>query len=521
MRRGAGRGRGGSRQRLSWKPVAAVLAAVAASLPAAAGAQPRVTVDRIDPSAPGAEWFVLDSLDLRGNLRPALGVVADLAYHALGITSRSGTTTVYQQAPLFAHVGGSLVLADAWRFAFDWPLAVWQQQQQNAAVDLAPAGGKTTVVPGASNALRTSSGEVRVSADWRLTAASSPLALGLGIAAYAPTFGPVAYAGDGQLRVLPQVKIAGDAGPIAYAADVGWRVGLASIQGGDALGDGVVFGASIGARLLDRRLLVGPEVFGTTGLTGRDAVPLDGPTSIDALLGAHLALGDFRFGAGMGTGLPPEAPSLRAVLSVQWAPGPAAAAPAAPPPTPVPQPAPVPPPPPVAAPEPAPTPEPLSPPLPPAPPPPPPPASPPDPAARVEGDEIKTIDHIQFRYDSAETLSQSDAILAAVQLILDGHPEIRRLRVEGYADSIGPRAYNRKLSEQRAIAVMSWLVHHGIDPGRLRARAYGEERPVESNGSNAGRTNNRRVEFHIEDAAEDGKPPPRLNGPKRHVLQKK
>ncbi|MFM2416972.1 MAG: hypothetical protein RL385_1695, partial [Pseudomonadota bacterium] len=37
-------------------------------------------IDRFDPSERGSEWFVLDSLDFRGNVRPALGAVADYAY---------------------------------------------------------------------------------------------------------------------------------------------------------------------------------------------------------------------------------------------------------------------------------------------------------------------------------------------------------------------------------------------------------------------------------------------------------
>jgi outer membrane protein OmpA-like peptidoglycan-associated protein len=565
-------GRGGSRPGLSRAlpaACAAVLATAEALSPGTARAQTRFTVDRLDPSAPGAEWFALDSLDLRGHLRPAFGVASDLAYHATGVTSQDGRVSVYQQAPLFAHLGGSLVLADAFRFAVDVPLAVWQQGQEASVVRVSPGGNGTTGAPGASSALRVSSGDVRVSADWRLTATSWPFALGVGLSVVAPGLGPVAYAGDGQLRAQPQVKLAGDAGAIAYAADLGWRIGVASLEGGDALGDGVVFGASVGARLLDRKLLVGPEVFGTTGLTSPGAVQLDGPTPIDALLGAHYALGDWRFGVGVGTGLTSQTPPLRGVVSVQWNPPPPAPPPPPPlpapepPPAPEPEPAPAPPPPPPPAPEP------------PAPPPPPPadtdsdgipdavdgcpaaPGKPSDedpfqsgcPEARVVGDEIKVIDHIQFRYDSAELMPAGDPILSAVRSVLEDHPEIARLRIEGYSDSVGPRAYNRELSSRRAMSVVRWLVEHGVDPGRLRAQANGEDRPVASNGSDAGRTNNRRVEFHIVDAADDArpkpnlkpdlkpnlkpnlkpdvkptpkpKPKPALNGPKRRVLKKK
>lgn len=49
--------------------------------------------------------------------------------------------------------------------------------------------------------------------------------------------------------------------------------------------------------------------------------------------------------------------------------------------------------------------------------------------------------------------------------------------VAGHADSLGPDDYNRKLSEQRALAVADLLVEAGIERDRIKVRAYGEERP--------------------------------------------
>ncbi len=507
---------------------ATVLSAAGMMGAGAARAQTRFTVDRVDPSPPGAEWFSLDSLDLRGPLRPALGLTADEAYHASTATARDGTVSVYQQAPLFTHVAGALVLGNAFRLALDVPLAVWQQGQQTSAIRVGRGADATTVTPASASHLQASLGDVRASADWRITAADGPFALGVGVAVYVPTLAPVlasvAYAGDGQLRALPQVKLAGDAGPLAYAASFGWRFGLASLQDGDALDGGAVLGASVGARLLERKLLVGPEVTATTGLHGAGAVQLDGPTTIDALLGAHLAVGDLRIGLGGGTGLTSQTPSLRGVLSIQWAPSPAAPPPAA-----------------VEAPEPPVEPvkvdadgapgaedacpeatgggaaDPVTTGRCPAPPSVPEPAAPPAPApepapalARIEGGEINFVGHLQFAYNSADLLPASDALLSAVQTLLVDHPEIKRLRVEGHTDAVGPRAANRSLSEQRAAAVVRWLTRHGVDGARLRSQGFGEMHPVDTNGSKAGRTNNRRVELHIEDAPE----PARLDGPR-------
>jgi OOP family OmpA-OmpF porin len=64
-------------------------------------------------------------------------------------------------------------------------------------------------------------------------------------------------------------------------------------------------------------------------------------------------------------------------------------------------------------------------------------------------------------------------------------------------DSKGSDAYNQKLSDRRARSVLKWLTSHGIDASRLRAKGHGEERPIDTNETDEGRANNRRVEFHI------------------------
>jgi outer membrane protein OmpA-like peptidoglycan-associated protein len=46
---------------------------------------------------------------------------------------------------------------------------------------------------------------------------------------------------------------------------------------------------------------------------------------------------------------------------------------------------------------------------------------------------------------------------------------------------------------------MAWLVKHGVDRKRLTAQGFGMEKPIDDNATEAGRKNNRRVEFHIEE----------------------
>ena len=57
---------------------------------------------------------------------------------------------------------------------------------------------------------------------------------------------------------------------------------------------------------------------------------------------------------------------------------------------------------------------------------------------------------------------------------------------------------NKKLSGARAASVVTWLTKHGVDAGRLESIGFGAESPIDVNDTDAGRQNNRRVEFHIQ-----------------------
>lgn len=69
--------------------------------------------------------------------------------------------------------------------------------------------------------------------------------------------------------------------------------------------------------------------------------------------------------------------------------------------------------------------------------------------------------------------------------------------IEGHCDSIGTMILNQRLSENRANAVFTYFAKKGIALKRMRAFGYGETRPVSSNKTREGRTQNRRVEVII------------------------
>jgi outer membrane protein OmpA-like peptidoglycan-associated protein len=123
------------------------------------------------------------------------------------------------------------------------------------------------------------------------------------------------------------------------------------------------------------------------------------------------------------------------------------------------------------------------------------------PLARVENGQIKISEQVKFATGSAQLVPESDIVLVAVAEILNAHPEITAMRVEGYTDNKGAPAMNKQLSKQRAASVKGWLVKHKIDPKRLDSEGFGEERPIDDNATEEGRKNNRRVEFHIGEPA--------------------
>jgi len=122
------------------------------------------------------------------------------------------------------------------------------------------------------------------------------------------------------------------------------------------------------------------------------------------------------------------------------------------------------------------------------------------PLARIEDGQIKIVEQVKFKFNSAEILRDSDPTLLAVATTLKDHPEITTVRVEGHTDNKGNAATNMMLSQKRADAVVKWLTSYGIDKKRFQAKGFGMTRPIDTNATEEGRQNNRRVEFHIDGA---------------------
>src|SRR6202167_3102442 len=105
-----------------------------------------------------------------------------------------------------------------------------------------------------------------------------------------------------------------------------------------------------------------------------------------------------------------------------------------------------------------------------------------------------TLTNVHFATGKADISPDSETALNDAVNALKEHPDWN-IRVEGFTDNVDSREANRKLSSDRADAVMNWLADHGIDRSRLSSKGYGEARPVASNSTEEGRAKNRRVEL--------------------------
>lgn len=123
------------------------------------------------------------------------------------------------------------------------------------------------------------------------------------------------------------------------------------------------------------------------------------------------------------------------------------------------------------------------------------------PGAEVErvGDGIKITlgeNTVNFGFDSANLTDEAKANLDKLATVLANNPDTN-ISIFGYTDSKGTDSYNMTLSSKRAAAVKSYLSSNGVAASRMSTVGRGELDPVASNDTDAGRAQNRRVEFAI------------------------
>ena len=103
---------------------------------------------------------------------------------------------------------------------------------------------------------------------------------------------------------------------------------------------------------------------------------------------------------------------------------------------------------------------------------------------------------VYFDFDKAVLQQESYVDLDRAVQFLKDNPSMRG-ELAGHTDNVGTREYNLKLSNDRAHAVLEYLVGKGVAQTRLTAKGYAFDEPVTSNDSEEGRAQNRRVEFRV------------------------
>lgn len=106
------------------------------------------------------------------------------------------------------------------------------------------------------------------------------------------------------------------------------------------------------------------------------------------------------------------------------------------------------------------------------------------------------LENIFFDLDKYDLKDKSVTELRKILRFLKENPELR-VEISGHTDNSGSDEYNQQLSQRRAQAVFDYLVSKGIAANRLIPKGYGSAHPLADNQTEAGRQQNRRIEFKV------------------------
>lgn len=114
----------------------------------------------------------------------------------------------------------------------------------------------------------------------------------------------------------------------------------------------------------------------------------------------------------------------------------------------------------------------------------------------IRVDESVVLRNIFFETGSAELKPESTVELDKLVDLLKKNPTMK-IEISGHTDNVGGKESNLKLSDNRARSVSGYLTKAGIPAERLTTKGYGDTKPIDDNGTEAGRANNRRTEFKV------------------------
>jgi len=122
------------------------------------------------------------------------------------------------------------------------------------------------------------------------------------------------------------------------------------------------------------------------------------------------------------------------------------------------------------------------------------------PGAKVErvgeGIVVEFAEKVLFGFDRSDLNASAEDNLDKLVNVLKEYPDTN-IEIQGHTDSKGTDSYNESLSNKRASAVASYLRNRGVSSARISTKGFGESAPIASNDTDAGRSQNRRVDFLI------------------------
>jgi outer membrane protein OmpA-like peptidoglycan-associated protein len=437
-------------------------------------------IDRYDPAPPGDALPWVPDAAIEGNLEIAAGARFSYARLPLVLETPAGSERIVTHQ-LILHALVAAELARRFELSIDAPFALSQ----------AGAGDSRFASPSGA-----AMGDLRLGAASELVEARGVLPGGpLALELWLPT-GDGEYASSPSPRYGAAAVVGADLDGWLWRARAGARYRRDETEAAGTFGSEVHAGVGVG--LVWHKATFGLELVGATGVEPNAGWLSDSATQLEALLSAKYRIGPVTALVGAGPGLSAGAgtPAYRVIAGIEIVHellpmrsepdrdgdgvpdrrdacpeefGAVRGCPAA-----------------VVGSE-------------------PPASKPSEPQAHFVPGKIVIEKQIHFATGKDEILPESFRILGEVAKLLDEHPEIARVSVDGHTDDVGDDATNLTLSRRRALAVVRWLVQHGIDERRLEARGFGARQPLLEGTTEEARSKNRRVEFWIKRQTELGK----------------
>jgi hypothetical protein len=286
-----------------------------------------VALDQFDPAPAGDSFFGVPSPYTRGNFVFRAVAMFDYADQPLRLVQPQTMgppqqTVVGRQA--FVHLNASFTVQDRLLVSLLLPFVVVQDGDSPKV-----SGSKLTATGSPlTSASSAQIGDIRLGARVRMVGDDGePFQLGVGLNVHVPTAPDGSFAGDGSVRLVPQLTMGG-----RFKAGVPWDW---TAMGGVLIRTSqnpsmITYGFGIAASLGDDRIHIGPELYASTPIQsstftiGSLTIPAQVTTNAELLVGARVRIfRDLMIGWAAGPGLTHAigTPELRFVGTIGWAPG--------------------------------------------------------------------------------------------------------------------------------------------------------------------------------------------------------